>query len=150
MKKTHTQDLVVVKIAEEPRGTGRPSEFNQETADEICERIAGGESVISICKDEGMPAKSTVMKWLNKFPGFADQYARAGELRGEADADQVNYIGHLVLAGKIKPDAGRVAMDAAKWSAEKRAMKKYGAKVEVEHSGRIGLESLVAGDPEPK
>lgn len=31
---------------------------------EICERIANGESLIKICKSDGMPRKNTVLSWL--------------------------------------------------------------------------------------
>ena len=63
---------------------GRPSTFTQKIADEICERIADGESLRSICGDDGFPTKSTVFKWLNDFPGFSDQYARAREAQADS------------------------------------------------------------------
>ena len=36
--------------------TGRPSTYSQEIADEVCRRLAGGESLRAICRDEGIPA----------------------------------------------------------------------------------------------
>ena len=42
--------------------TGRPTDFAQETADIICERIANGESLRGICGEEGMPDKATVFR----------------------------------------------------------------------------------------
>ena len=35
--------------------TGRPSTYGQEIADEVCRRLAGGESLRAICRDEGIP-----------------------------------------------------------------------------------------------
>lgn len=43
---------------------GRPIKFTQAIADRICERIADRESLRSICRDEGMPAMSSVLSWL--------------------------------------------------------------------------------------
>jgi hypothetical protein len=38
---------------------GRPSDYTQEIADLICERIADGESLRAICAGDDMPNKST-------------------------------------------------------------------------------------------
>jgi hypothetical protein len=43
---------------------GRLSDYTPELATKICERIANGESVRSIVKDEDMPASSTIFRWL--------------------------------------------------------------------------------------
>ena len=42
---------------------GRPTVYTPEIARAICERIAAGETLRSICKGEGMPATSTVRGW---------------------------------------------------------------------------------------
>ena len=57
----------------------RPSTFTPELGDDICRRLAAGESARQICRDEGMPAMSTLMKWLNDSDKvqFSEQYARA-------------------------------------------------------------------------
>jgi len=39
-------------------------EFSQDLADEICERVAGGELAINICKDPHMPRLKTLRAWL--------------------------------------------------------------------------------------
>lgn len=58
---------------------GRPSDYSDGLADAICSRIANGESLRSICADEAMPCKSTIMNWLAKDAAFLDQYGRARE-----------------------------------------------------------------------
>lgn len=109
----------------------RPSEFSQSVANAICDRLIEGESLRSICADDDMPAKSTVMKWLasEKFPGFVDQYARAREMAADTDADDVGHIARQVARGEIDPAAARAAIDGLKWTAGKRQPKKYGDKV---------------------
>src|SRR5262249_23209911 len=59
------------------RKRGRPSTFTQTVADELCRRLADGETLRAICRDPGMPGKTTVMQWLAEQPEFRDQYARA-------------------------------------------------------------------------
>ena len=60
-----------------------PLEFNEAIADAICVRLVDGESLRSICRNDEMPAKSTVFEWLGLITAFADQYARAGETRAD-------------------------------------------------------------------
>ena len=122
---------------------GRPSDFTQQTADAICGRLCEGESLRSICRDEEMPHLSTVMRWLAVDESFREQYARAREAQGEADADLVGDIGARVLSGELDPQAARVAMDAAKWSAGKRLPKKYGDKLELSGDAAAPLTVVV-------
>jgi len=132
--------------------TGRPSKYTDEIAAQICERIAGSESLKSICAEPDMPCESTVRGWLAKgdkgeepFVRFLRQYVRAREDQADTDADDINDIGRKTLKGEYDPQAARVAIDALKWSAGKRNPKKYGDKVTNEHTGPDGgpIESSV-------
>ena len=62
----------------------RPTDYNEETASIICGRMADGESVRSICRDESMPALSTVFLWVTKHPKFSEQYKLAMASRADA------------------------------------------------------------------
>lgn len=135
---------------------GRPSDFTQQVADDICDRLCDGESLRSICRDETMPAMGTVMRWVATNEAFREQYAHAREAQGEVDADNVSDLGARCARGEIDPQAARVAMDAAKWSAAKRVPKKYGEKLDLNHGGSVtyvietglegGLEGGLDGD----
>lgn len=106
----------------------RPLEFNEAVADAICERLADGESLRSICRDDEMPAKSTVFKWLGLIPAFADQYARARETQADSLADDIVDIADNKT---LEPNDKRVRIDARKWLAGKLRPKAYGDKVAV-------------------
>lgn len=69
--------------------SGRPTDYSLELADAICERLSGGESLRTICEDEGMPNKATVFRWLAKHDDFATIYARAREVQAEVLADEL-------------------------------------------------------------
>lgn len=43
---------------------GRPSTFTDEIFDTICERLENGEVLKAICKDDEMPDRSTVLRWI--------------------------------------------------------------------------------------
>lgn len=82
---------------------GRTPTYTQKHEIEICERIADGESLNSICSDDGMPGKSTVIAWLMETKQveqengekisvlvraeFADHYARARLISYQLMAD---------------------------------------------------------------
>ena len=42
----------------------RPSKYTKKLGDDICVRLAGGESLRSGCRDDKMPALSTVLLWV--------------------------------------------------------------------------------------
>lgn len=122
---------------------GRPSLFTQAIAAEICERLISGESLRTICDDENMPGKTTVLVWAHEREDFRDQYARARELSGESDADDVSHFARQVARGELDPSAGNVAINGLKWSAGKRQPKRYGDKLDIEHKGGV---TIVAQD----
>ncbi|WP_094505450.1 terminase small subunit-like protein [Brucella thiophenivorans] len=66
-------------MSDEASSVGRPAIFRQELADQICERIADGDSLRTICAYESFPSRTTVFKWLSHSAEFVDQYARARE-----------------------------------------------------------------------
>ena len=70
---------------------GRPTIYSDDLAKLICSRIASGESVRSICQDEDMPAKASVMLWLidGEHQFFSDQYAKARQIQAETLADEL-------------------------------------------------------------
>jgi len=156
--------------------TGRPSTFNQETADAICERIAEGESLRSICQDEDLPNKSTVFKWLSQEKSFADQYARARESQADALFDEILSISDEEATTVRRPKGGskdddddqevevvfdavavarnRLRVDARKWMAGKLRPKVYGDKLEVagpgpngEHAAKVTVEFVHSPNP---
>lgn len=82
-------------VASKNKG-GRPTIYTKRLGEKICERIASGESVNSICRSDGMPSKATVMRWLlsdsPKFKWFCDQYAKARRIQYELMADEITDI----------------------------------------------------------
>lgn len=125
----------------------RPTEFSLFLADEICELIAEGHSLRSICSTEDMPNKSTVFRWLAANKEFCDQYARARECQADTLADEILDIAddgkgdtYLDAEGNERVDheaiaRSRLRVDARKWIATKLKPRVYGDKVETTHKG---------------
>ncbi len=118
-------------------GLGRPSDYTQEIADEICTRLANGESLRAICaadRDDFMPAMGTVFRWLAdpERASFREQYAMAREVQAETMADEIVSIADGTGMGveeKVALSArDRLRVDSRKWVASKLLPKKYGDK----------------------
>lgn len=137
---------------EKPK-TGRPSDFSDAMAAEICDRLCAGESLRTICRDEHMPVCSTVFVWLSKHKAFAEQYARARDVQADAIFEEILDIADDArndwMERRGEDDAGwqangehiqrsRLRVDARKWMAGKLAPKKYGEKTALELSGKDG------------
>lgn len=127
--------------------------YTQLIADEICRRLAEGESLRSICRDEEMPGRSEVFRWLADNEAFRDQYARAKEFGIEALADDIQEISDDArndwMERHGQEDSGwqangehiqrsRLRVDSRKWLLSKLAPKKYGDKLQHEGSGPNG------------
>lgn len=139
-------------MADQPK-MGRPSTFTEETAAAICAKLAEGESLRSICRDDDMPGLSTVFQWLAARPVFAEQYARAREAQADALFEDILEIAddgrNDWMERRGEDDAGwvvngehlqrsRLRIDARKWMAGKLRPKTYGDKSLIEGPGENG------------
>src|SRR5580765_1766256 len=77
----------------------RQSSFSEEKAALICERLAGGESLLSICKDEEMPSQAAVFQWLMKHEAFQENYARARQYWAQAEFERMMEITDTPMEG---------------------------------------------------
>ena len=134
----------------------RKPEYTEEIGEDICVRLADGESLRSICSDDDMPNRATVFRWLLRddpeFEAFRDQYTRAREMQADAHADDIqdiaddgtndwmekfdkdgNSIGWQINGEAVQRSKLRV--DARKWTASKLKPKKYGDKIDVTSGG---------------
>lgn len=133
--------------SEMPKPTiGRPTDFTPELAELICERIADGESLRAICRDDAMPCTASVKRWLRKNEEFRAQYAHAREEQAEAFLDEIIEIADDDSQDTSYSDSGpkantewisrsKLRVDTRKWAMSKLAPKKYGDKLDVTSLG---------------
>lgn len=76
--------------------TGRPTLYSSQVADSILVRLASGETLRGICRDDGLPAEATVRLWAvedrkadGDAEGFATRYARARDIGLDCMADEL-------------------------------------------------------------
>jgi hypothetical protein len=117
---------------------GRPGIYSPEIAAEICERMAMGESLRSICRAEGMPAEVTVRGWaIEDREGFLAQYAMASQTRMDCLADEILEIADNASSEDVQ--AARLRIDTRKWLMSKIAPKRLGDKLDLTHADPDGM-----------
>lgn len=130
-----------------PAPVGRPTDYSPELINEICDRIANGEPLVRICREEAMPNVVTVYRWLNKYPEFSNLYAKAKDAAADTLAEEIQDIADSIpmettdKEGNTRFDPAyinwmRLRVDARKWVAAKLKPRKYGDR------------TIMAGDPE--
>lgn len=124
--------------------------YTQEMADLICEGLAEGNSLRTVCKADHMPSLSTVFKWLREQEVFSHQYARAKEEAADALFDDIQDIADdgtndwMEKQNQEGENIGwqvngeclqrsRLRVDTRKWMMSKMKPKKYGDRQTVEH-----------------
>lgn len=153
-----TQKAKPTKPAQVARKRGRPSTYSLAVAERICARIANGETLRAICRDDDMPSWQTVYLWIRTRPQFNELIACARETGFDAIAEESLAITdappeRIQDAGSSRVDAGYVAWQKnraehrlkllAKWSP-----KKYGDRMAVDAD--VHQSVVVVSDfPEP-
>lgn len=140
--------------------------YTAEIVDAIAQRLATGEPLAAICRDDGMPDDDTVRNWMERADVGADVsrvIARAREsgedalaaeclsiaddarndwiarraAKGDERAEQAQQNGEVVQRSKLRIETRLKLL--AKWNP-----KKWGDKVQQEHTGANG-SNLFAG-----
>lgn len=82
-----------------------------------------------------MPTAQTVYNWLLKYPSFFEQYAQACEIDADLTFDELVALSDKATAKDAQ--AMKLRIDTRKWVLSKRMPKKYGDRLELEHSGEV-------------
>ncbi len=115
---------------------GHPTIYTEKLATIICERIASGESLRRICKDDSMPARKTIHLWLldEDKKSFLHQYNIASDIRADELFDSLQIIADNTK-GEVQRD--RLRVDTRKWYLSKIMPKKYGDKLDLTSDNKV-------------
>jgi hypothetical protein len=109
---------------------GRPTDYSDELAADICLRIANGRSVNSICTDADMPSKTSIYEWLNKHSQFTDMYREAVNQRADFHFDEMLDIADDVIPETAEVARAKLRIDTRKWVISRMNPRKYGDKAD--------------------
>ena len=119
---------------------GRPREaVPEKVAAEVCERLAAGESLRSVCRGKGMPSAPAVIKWAQKDDGFGEQYRDARLMGYHSMADSLIDVADGPAEGEDTPALvarDKLKVNTRQWIVSRMLPKIYG--------DRLSL----AGDPD--
>jgi hypothetical protein len=115
---------------------------------EIIERMSAGESLRAICRTEGFPVPSAVIKWTTEDTEFGEQYARAQEARADVYFDRLDDVSEDAVRAEtaVQVSGLKLKSDNIKWQLARMAPKKYGDKLDLNHGGTMKLVSVGKDD----
>ncbi|EHL31828.1 terminase small subunit-like protein [Legionella drancourtii] len=133
---------------------GRPTKYNSELAEEICNVIASTSKGTKVLCKENMhwPCQDTLFAWLKKYPEFSEQYAQAKICQIELLIDEILEIADdesndCFIDEDGKPvsnnsvvNRARLKIDTRKWLASKLVPKVYGNKIGIESDSSMSEE----------
>jgi hypothetical protein len=59
---------------EPSRASNGKTTYSFEVTEEICRQMAEGKGLRAICSQPDMPARTTVLRWLEQHPSFRTRY----------------------------------------------------------------------------
>ena len=147
------------RAARAPRrpAPGRPTSYSEAIREEVCARIAAGESMLDLSHDARLPPHQSLYVWMQEHEEFAREYRAACEVRAEllsdevvqiADDDEVDVIdmgeGQAPWANHQAIRRARLKMQARMWRVARLAPRKYGPRaIEDEGPRPITLEEAL-------
>lgn len=123
----------------------RPSDYNNEIVNKVCEQMSLGNSLKRICEADDMPSISTVFSWLHSHKEFLDKYEQAIQERTESQHEMLLDLGDEAInlaqnvdfkASNAVVSAVKLKADNMKWVMARMKPKKYGDKVDYTTNGK--------------
>jgi hypothetical protein len=124
---------------------GRPSKYRPKLADKVCQGLVEGKSLREICRQEGMPARSTIVTWLALHPEFKSKYDLARQSQADLMDDMI-----LETANKCTEQdyqSARVRINAYQWRASRLQPKQYGDRINLDTN--IQVTKIIIHDELP-
>jgi hypothetical protein len=145
---------------------GRPTIYTVDLAEQICTELCTGRTLNDVCRDDGMPAESTVRKWAQEDrEGFSARYRLAREIGYHAMADEIldiaddarnDWVARRKANGEGEPmldhehvSRAKLRIDVRRWLLSKALPKIYGDRLDLKASHEVGdslLELMKAID----
>ena len=140
----------------------RPTKYSPELSDRICQEIADGKSLRTICSADDVPSMVTVFSWLRTNEEFLKQYEKAKQEQADALVEEMleiaddgrndwmdkldrdgNVVGETLNTDHVQ--RSRLRLDTRKWIASKLKPKKYGESTQLKHADADGNKLSFAG-----
>ena len=108
----------------------------------ICERLAGGEALAAVCRDDAMPTTRTFLRWADEDEAVALEYSRALQARAEWFASEHDRI-RKTAVDRESAAAARVQLNGLEFMMSKMAPKRYGDRLDVAVDASFDLGAMI-------
>lgn len=111
--------------------------------DAICQRMGEGESLASICRQDGMPNKSTILRWAGDDPKIEQMYRTALMYRAATMADDMLDLAKEAMQPGVsseKVQGIKLVVNTMQWTASRLLPRMYGEHQTIEHTGTVQLD----------
>lgn len=138
---------------------GRPSDYNEEIADEIINTISSCSiGLRSLCDmNDHWPDVSTLLRWVQTNNVFYERYIRAKQCQAEflvseildiADDGSNDFMtivkgdNEYEMENKEVTNRSKLRVETRRWIIERLLPKQYGTSTKIEHSGSVEISKL--------
>jgi hypothetical protein len=98
--------------------------------------MIAGRDLVDICKDEDMPSRSTVYRWMSSHPHFETQCARAREGMADFELHELKLLANKCTETNV--NSTRVMLNHHQWRLMKIAPRTYGDRTQTALTGADG------------
>lgn len=133
-------------MSEEVKKNGRPTDYTEELADEICAAIAESHRGLPhLCAvHPNWPKRQVIHEWLNRHPSFNDKYLRAKYIQSEFVEDHM--IDVAEACDKDTYHRAKLIVNTLQWQQARLAPKKEKSPEEVKERIKEAVENVFARD----
>lgn len=128
----------------------RPSEYNFELCEEICERIMDGENIKAVLSsDDRFPSFPTWCKWKRENDELLNLYVNSIQDKSESVDAKIDEIWEGCRNGQYDASTANVLIQTLKWKASKYYPKMFGDKLDIDHktNGKDIIQPVFGTNP---
>lgn len=139
-----TGEMILLDAAIDPNTLShiRPTKYDPFVVDLVCQRVANGEALSTICQDPDMPTYSTLMSWRRAHSKVEEQLAIAREERAERRVDEALEIAMKNEDFKFPTQAAKLKVETLMQVAAFEN-KRYAPKTKVEATVNMPTQIIV-------
>jgi len=123
----------------------RPSEYNFELCEEICNELAEGQNIRRVLNSKDIyPDWTTFRRWKNNNEELRTLYINSQQDKAIALENELDDLRDMLMSKEIDPSTYNTLAQTIKWKMAKFYPKVFGEKIQQEHSGEIKGVNLSA------
>ena len=123
----------------------RPSEYNFELCEKVCEEVANGFNIKTVLRSKPeYPDFTTWCRWKREHDELRNLYINAIQDKAESVEEELEHIYDMLKNKEIDPASANVLIQTLKWKASKYYPKMFGDKTDITSAGeKIQIQQAI-------